>query len=374
MIHQEHSEILMQVTRNDVLCGRGGASNNHIGNIRYRALVKQHQLMYLHSKSKKQKSTISQSIVDIIKNSDPSGRFLNKNEDGKWYEVDEKKALLKTSQALREDAPLIRQNAPHQPKMPQQPPFDANQYNFMFNMSNSDFSAVQKIGTNHINFPSFLTTGKYHSILNSFPMEATQVAFGTIPSTVTPQKTPPPSLPSPPHTKIKDINENDVLFGRGDGSNRHPGNLRYRLLIKQHQKVYRDADKNMDKRRISLAVVNAILSRQGRFMKKDKSDGTWYPVDLTMAVAKTSQALREVGPRIRDRVTTTSQSREAILKKKILQSTTSNETRTINKDLSAAIAVSNEYKRSGSSSSHGKGNGGRIVVNSTSLVPDLVSI
>jgi hypothetical protein len=46
---------------------------------------------------------VARVIVRAIRNGDPPGRFIKKNEStGKWYDVGDKKAAEKTSQALRE--------------------------------------------------------------------------------------------------------------------------------------------------------------------------------------------------------------------------------------------------------------------------------
>jgi len=50
-------------TENDVLCGRGGESNYHKGNVQFRNLIKQHQPLYVQSVSSKEKSAIFQSIA-----------------------------------------------------------------------------------------------------------------------------------------------------------------------------------------------------------------------------------------------------------------------------------------------------------------------
>jgi hypothetical protein len=48
-------------------------------------------------------------IVKALRNSDPPGRFLRKDEKtGKWYDIGDKKAAEKASQALREKTPEER--------------------------------------------------------------------------------------------------------------------------------------------------------------------------------------------------------------------------------------------------------------------------
>lgn len=84
----------------DVLCGRGGATNNHIGNKRFRVIVGEFQKEYLAAR-KKEKAVISSRIVERIKEN--GGRFLKRDAlSDTWVEVSRKKAIEKTSQALRE--------------------------------------------------------------------------------------------------------------------------------------------------------------------------------------------------------------------------------------------------------------------------------
>lgn len=93
---------------NDVLCGRGGGTNNHVGNENFRVLVTRKKRDYLNS-SKREKPLVSKSIVDEIRGMHPPGRFLQKNDSTNlWFDIGDQKAREKTSQALREGAPEIR--------------------------------------------------------------------------------------------------------------------------------------------------------------------------------------------------------------------------------------------------------------------------
>lgn len=121
----------LSVTINDVLCGRGGLTNNHPGNVFFRSLVRDRQEKYLFA-SKRDKALVAHGIVDVIRQLDPPGRFLKKMKDdgkygkngssggdnndddnemggegGYWVEIGNKKAREKTSQALREKAPEL---------------------------------------------------------------------------------------------------------------------------------------------------------------------------------------------------------------------------------------------------------------------------
>lgn len=88
------------INENDVLCGRGGATNTHIGNKRFRAVVAEYQEEYLRAR-KKEKALIALQVVERIKQN--GGRFLKRdNISDVWVEVPTKKAVGKTGQALRE--------------------------------------------------------------------------------------------------------------------------------------------------------------------------------------------------------------------------------------------------------------------------------
>lgn len=96
-IHEPHP--------NDVLCGRGGSSNRHIGNLNFRSLVAANKEMYV-TLTKKQKMIVARKIVETIHMQDPPGRFLQKDSHtGLWFDIGVPRSLEKTSQALREKTP-----------------------------------------------------------------------------------------------------------------------------------------------------------------------------------------------------------------------------------------------------------------------------
>jgi hypothetical protein len=99
-----------QISQNDVLCGRGGLTNHHPGNVFFRRLVRIKQEAYLKA-SKREKAGVAREIVELIRNLSPSGRFLEKDSKhpGVWVEIGDRKAREKTSQALREGAPELRE-------------------------------------------------------------------------------------------------------------------------------------------------------------------------------------------------------------------------------------------------------------------------
>ena len=66
---------------NDVLCGRGGAANNHEGNVRFRKMVAEQKRRYLAA-GKKEKPQVARDIVKMWRAQDPPGRFLAQDKDG----------------------------------------------------------------------------------------------------------------------------------------------------------------------------------------------------------------------------------------------------------------------------------------------------
>ena len=106
---------------NDVMCGRGGGTNNHIGNVRFRQLVNGHKLRYLAA-SKVEKPMVAREVVQIWRNLNPPGRFLaqdkSQGENALWNDIGDKKAREKASQCLRERTadvvPFVKQLELHQ--------------------------------------------------------------------------------------------------------------------------------------------------------------------------------------------------------------------------------------------------------------------
>jgi hypothetical protein len=96
------------ITASDILCGRGTKYCNHDGNKRYHLMVSMRCIDYGQAESKEDKTKISRSIVEALRNSNSPSRFIQKSDrkdnDGTeiWQEVGNKKSWEKTSQLLRE--------------------------------------------------------------------------------------------------------------------------------------------------------------------------------------------------------------------------------------------------------------------------------
>lgn len=74
---------------------------HHEGNKRFRDVVALHRPDYVRA-PKIQKPSVARVIVRAIRNGDPPGRFLRKDEKtGLWLDIGEKKAAEKTSREFR---------------------------------------------------------------------------------------------------------------------------------------------------------------------------------------------------------------------------------------------------------------------------------
>jgi len=97
-------------TSSDVLNGRGGRINAHDGNVNYRRIIRAHRSEYLSDTTgKHDKKFILSNIVSLIRNSNPPGRFLEKDVTTLfWIEIGDERAKKKIAQALREGRQVYR--------------------------------------------------------------------------------------------------------------------------------------------------------------------------------------------------------------------------------------------------------------------------
>lgn len=105
----------------------------------------------------------------------------------------------------------------------------------------------------------------------------------------------------PSSADIIDPRESDVLCGRGGAALRHPGNQTYRRLVNLNKGLYITCLKT-EKLKISRSIVAAIREQKGRFLERDAKKGTWYDIGDKKAIEKTSQALREGQPKLRQKM------------------------------------------------------------------------
>lgn len=123
-------------------------------------------------------------------------------------------------------------------------------------------------------------------------------------------------MPSKQASSVDESNENeflgepidqphphDVLSGRGNFVNHHPGNEYFRQLVKMHKVRYVKAPKSQ-KPEFSKMIYDAIRDQDppGRFLKQDETTKLWYEISDRKAVDKTRQALREGAPEIKGKI------------------------------------------------------------------------
>lgn len=100
---------------------------------------------------------------------------------------------------------------------------------------------------------------------------------------------------------IAQPNETDVLCGRGGAALRHPGNQTYRRLVNLNKGLYITCLKT-EKLKISRSIVAAIREQNGRFLEKKACKVLWFDIGDKKAIEKTSQALREGQPKLRQKI------------------------------------------------------------------------
>lgn len=91
-------------------------------------------------------------------------------------------------------------------------------------------------------------------------------------------------------------NTNDVLAGRGNGSNQHPGNIFFRTLVSKKGARYSESSSTDKKLMISeiVAKIEESGDPPGRFLEKvHGTRDTWYLMNKKDVLKKTAQALRE---------------------------------------------------------------------------------
>lgn len=87
----------------DVICGRGKACANWIGNRRFRVTIAMNKEQYLAAPTKLDKSVVVDQIAKTIKNTSPNGGFVKKDEEtGRWYKITDQAARDKVGHAMRD--------------------------------------------------------------------------------------------------------------------------------------------------------------------------------------------------------------------------------------------------------------------------------
>jgi len=73
---------------------------------------------------------------------------------------------------------------------------------------------------------------------------------------------------APGRVLIKELNNNDVLQGRGSGSMQNTGNIRFRSLVEKLRPAYVATSSRKEKAKMISDMVQLIQSRKGRFLQR----------------------------------------------------------------------------------------------------------
>jgi hypothetical protein len=87
--------------------------------------------------------------------------------------------------------------------------------------------------------------------------------------------------------------DNDVLYGRGGGTNNFSGNKTFRKKIDENLDVYQQLS-NAQKQGFALDIVTWVHTKQhGKFLQYDEEQDGWFEVTDRSAAEKVKQAFRE---------------------------------------------------------------------------------
>lgn len=101
--------------------------------------------------------------------------------------------------------------------------------------------------------------------------------------------------------RIRTPAPHDVLSGRGGSVNAHPGNCQFRDWVHVRKEEYNLARSKQAKADICREIIGKVLAIGGRFLTKENSNSQWWiEQDDERMMSKTSQALREGAPKIRE--------------------------------------------------------------------------
>ena len=106
---------------------------------------------------------------------------------------------------------------------------------------------------------------------------------------------------------VTELNEHDVLCGRGGKINNHPGNVTFRTIVEEYKHEYLDPrTRKLEKAHVAARLVAQIRNTNppGRFLKPDDPVNPTGYVEIgdLKAWKKAGQALREDAPDVRKEI------------------------------------------------------------------------
>eukprot|EP00980_Cylindrotheca_fusiformis_P018299 scaffold5966_cov118-Cylindrotheca_fusiformis.AAC.24 len=95
----------------------------------------------------------------------------------------------------------------------------------------------------------------------------------------------------PTAERVYEVDKMDVVFGRGRGHQKHPGNIRMREIVEKYKTRYHSLNRK-GKRKLAIAVHEEISEGGIRFLKKLNNEEIWVIVDFPIAMQKVAHTLR----------------------------------------------------------------------------------
>jgi len=198
---------------------------------------------------------VARRIVKALRTGPNPGRFLKKDADGKWHEVNDREAAWKASQALREKTrwasmkkdkegstisdvimssamiQVVEAATTNAVKSTKRAATDTEQETEEESKGNND----AKSNTTKAKWAKY----EHREPVDVVPTEASHIA---VPPVASPEGKKSGTVYLQPQS-IDGITyiipqDEDVLFGRGGRTNNHPGNVRLREIVDQYRHIY----------------------------------------------------------------------------------------------------------------------------------------
>jgi len=240
---------------NDILSGRGNGVQTHPGNMHFRKIIQANKETYIMADASEKKRI----ILSLAKELKSYGRFLKQNSREFWVKIDFDEVKKKVGQALRENATMIRKQM-------------------------KEDKANMKLHAN-------MTTAK--TIVKTEETTQPQEIEGEVAGETGSKSQ---AKVNVEEEEISTPRGNDILSGRGNGVQTHPGNMHFRKIIQANKETYIMADAS-EKKRIILSLAKELKS-YGRFLKQNSRE-FWVKIDFDEVKKKVGQALRENATMIR---------------------------------------------------------------------------
>ena len=244
----------------DVVCGKGKRFYNHIGNSLYRNAIRDRTREY-NDATKLERSFIVSSIVSEIRKNSTVGGFVKLiDATGEWYRITASAARLKTT------------------------------YAFWEALKDEELNRKKQEATEN---------ESKNTKLSSSGSTSGDVEEAALPEDFVP-------------------GEKDVIIEKGNRNYHHPGNERFRYIVKSKMAEYAAATSKVDKSYIVSCIISEARSARpkGCFVKHDTQTGRWNEIEEYLVREKTSQALRDALGGYKSSINTKQIRRKELLAKK----------------------------------------------------------